>query len=87
MILDDVFGMYDEERLAAVLAWLHKEGRQIVISTCHKEKWNFWSGKGFPTRGWNYKTEKELSKICTPAMQRRSTIAAAPLLSAGFYLY
>lgn len=38
VILDDVFGMYDEERLAAVLHWLHKENRQIIISTCHKRE-------------------------------------------------
>ena len=38
VILDDVFGMYDEERLAAVLRWLHKEHKQIIISTCHKRE-------------------------------------------------
>lgn len=38
VILDDVFGMYDEERLAAVLRWLHKEQRQVIISTCHKRE-------------------------------------------------
>ncbi len=38
MILDDVFGMYDEERLAAALRWLHKEERQVIISTCHKRE-------------------------------------------------
>ena len=38
VILDDVFGMYDEERLAAVLRWLHKEKKQIIISTCNKRE-------------------------------------------------
>ena len=38
VILDDVFGMYDEERLAAALRWLHKEERQVIISTCHKRE-------------------------------------------------
>ena len=38
MILDDVFGMYDEERLASVLRWLDKENRQVIISTCHKRE-------------------------------------------------
>ena len=38
VILDDVFGMYDEERLAAVLRWMHKENKQIIISTCHKRE-------------------------------------------------
>ncbi len=31
-------GMYDEERLAAALRWLHKENRQVIISTCHKRE-------------------------------------------------
>ena len=38
VILDDVFGMYDEDRLAAVLHWLHKEQRQIIISTCNRRE-------------------------------------------------
>lgn len=38
VILDDVFGMYDEERLAAVLRWLNKEPRQVIISTCNKRE-------------------------------------------------
>lgn len=38
VILDDVFGMYDEERLTAVLHWLYKEHRQVIISTCHKRE-------------------------------------------------
>lgn len=38
VILDDVFGMYDEERLSAVLRWLYKEQKQIIISTCHKRE-------------------------------------------------
>ena len=39
VILDDVFGMYDEERLAAVLHWLEAQNRQIIICTCsHREE-------------------------------------------------
>lgn len=38
VVLDDVFGMYDEERLAAVLRWLAKEKRQVIISTCNKRE-------------------------------------------------
>lgn len=38
VILDDVFGMYDEERLKAVLHWLEKEDRQVIISTCNKRE-------------------------------------------------
>ena len=36
VILDDVFGMYDEERLSGVLRWLERQKRQIIISTCNK---------------------------------------------------
>lgn len=38
VILDDVFGMYDEDRLAAVLHWLARQGRQVIISTCNKRE-------------------------------------------------
>ncbi|MCF0133301.1 MAG: AAA family ATPase [Blautia sp.] len=38
VILDDVFGMYDEERLTSVLHWLYKEQKQIIISTCHRRE-------------------------------------------------
>ncbi len=34
VILDDVFGMYDEERLMSLLVWLSGEKRQVMISTC-----------------------------------------------------
>ena len=34
VILDDVFGSYDVERLQALLRWLHNEDRQVMISTC-----------------------------------------------------
>ena len=33
VILDDVFGMYEEERLTAVLRWMQKQKRQIILST------------------------------------------------------
>ena len=48
VILDDVFGMYDEERLAAVLGWLHKEQRQVIISTCHKREMEILEKEGIP---------------------------------------
>lgn len=38
VILDDVFGMYDEERLTSVMKWLAKEKRQVIISTCNKRE-------------------------------------------------
>jgi DNA repair exonuclease SbcCD ATPase subunit len=48
VILDDVFGMYDEDRLAAVLRWLHKEQRQTIISTCHKREMELLDREGIP---------------------------------------
>ena len=48
VILDDVFGMYDEERLLAVLRWLHQEQRQIIISTCHKREMELLDKAGIP---------------------------------------
>lgn len=50
VILDDVFGMYDEERLAAVLKWLEKEQRQVIISTCHKREMEILEKEGIPYR-------------------------------------
>ena len=47
-VLDDVFGMYDEERLAAALRWLHKENRQVIISTCHKREMEILDKEGIP---------------------------------------
>lgn len=48
VILDDVFGMYDEERLAAVLRWMQKENKQIIISTCHKREMEILEREGIP---------------------------------------
>ena len=48
VILDDVFGMYDEERFAAVLRWMHKENKQIIISTCHKREMEILDREGIP---------------------------------------
>lgn len=48
VILDDVFGMYDEERLTAVLHWLSGEKRQIMISTCHKREMELLEKEGIP---------------------------------------
>lgn len=48
VILDDVFGMYDEERLCAVLKWLHKEQKQIIISTCHKREMELLERENIP---------------------------------------
>lgn len=38
VILDDVFAMYDEGRLAKALQWLAGQSRQVLIFTCHKRE-------------------------------------------------
>lgn len=48
VVLDDVFGMYDEERLSAVLRWIYKENRQVIISTCHKREMEILEKENIP---------------------------------------
>lgn len=38
ILLDDVFAMYDEERLRRTLKWLAGRGGQVLIFTCHKRE-------------------------------------------------
>lgn len=38
VLLDDVFAMYDEERLVQTLRWLDKKGGQVLIFTCHRRE-------------------------------------------------
>ena len=38
VILDDVFGNYDEERLTAVLKWLESAGHQVILCTCSRRE-------------------------------------------------
>lgn len=38
ILLDDVFVMYDEERLRRTLKWLAGRGVQVLIFTCHKRE-------------------------------------------------
>ena len=51
VILDDIFGMYDEERLAGVLRWLYQEQKQIIISTCSKREMDVLEKEQIPFRG------------------------------------
>lgn len=46
VILDDVFGMYDEDRLRAVLRWLSRQNRQVIISTCHRREMEILESEG-----------------------------------------
>ena len=48
VILDDVFGMYDEERLEGVLHWMYKENRQVIISTCSRREMEVLDQEGIP---------------------------------------
>ena len=48
VILDEVFGMYDDERLFAALRWLYQQQRQIVISTCHQREMEMMDRHGIP---------------------------------------
>ena len=50
VILDEVFGMYDEERLAAVLSWLAKEKRQVIICSCQQREMEILEKLGIPFR-------------------------------------
>ena len=38
VLLDDVFVMYDDQRLAQVLKWLGEQKRQVLIFTCQKRE-------------------------------------------------
>lgn len=38
VVLDDVFAMYDETRLAQALRWLSGHREQVIILTCHKRE-------------------------------------------------
>ena len=51
VILDDVFGMYDDERLAAVLRWLERQNRQIIICTCSKREEEMMLAEGIRFNG------------------------------------
>ena len=46
VLLDDVFAMYDEERLQETLKWLSHRGGQALIFTCHKREAQMLSNMG-----------------------------------------
>ena len=48
VILDDVFGMYDVERLMALLVWLSAEERQVLIRTCSGREGELLAGTEIP---------------------------------------
>ena len=48
LILDDVFGNYDEDRLEALLKWIYKENRQVLLSTCSGREAALMEGAGIP---------------------------------------
>lgn len=48
VFLDEVFGMYDEERLTSVLKWLAKENRQVIILSCRQREAEILEKCGIP---------------------------------------
>ena len=38
VVLDDVFAMYDEERLMETLQWLIEHKQQVLVFTCHQRE-------------------------------------------------
>ena len=48
VILDDIFGMYEEEDLEAVLGWMYKGKKQVIISTCSKREMELLDREGIP---------------------------------------
>lgn len=38
LILDEPFSMYDDKRLEAVLTWLYRSGRQVILFTCQNRE-------------------------------------------------
>lgn len=48
LLLDDVFVMYDENRLANTLRWLDKEKEQVLIFTCQKREREILESLGIP---------------------------------------
>ena len=43
VILDDIFGMYEEEDLEAVLGWMYKEKSRLSSVPAVNARWNFWT--------------------------------------------
>lgn len=50
VLLDEIFAMYDQERLAAALKWLAARERQAVIFTCHRRELELARQEGIPVR-------------------------------------
>lgn len=38
LILDEPFAMYDDTRLEAVMTWLYRSGRQVILFTCQERE-------------------------------------------------
>lgn len=48
LILDDVFAMYDNQRLTETLSWLSKSGRQVLLLTCHTRELDILKAQRIP---------------------------------------
>ena len=48
ILLDEVFAMYDDQRLTQVLHWLSRQKRQILLFTCHSREERLLAEQGIP---------------------------------------
>ncbi len=48
ILLDEVFAMYDDQRLTQVLHWLSRQKRQILLFTCHSREERLLEEEGIP---------------------------------------
>lgn len=48
VVLDDVFAMYDENRLMETLQWLIEHKQQVLLFTCHKREEDILKAYGMP---------------------------------------
>ena len=48
LLLDEVFAMYDEERMKETLGWLYKEKEQVIIFTCNRRETEVLKRAGIP---------------------------------------
>lgn len=48
VVLDDVFAMYDEQRLMETLQWLIEHKQQVLVFTCHKREEQILNAYGMP---------------------------------------
>lgn len=48
LLLDEIFAMYDEDRMKETLGWLYKEKEQVIIFTCNRRETEVLKRAGIP---------------------------------------